>query len=196
MLIETFLTNGQTFQNHSPEPHTFLYSKLSFKLIRWLFLNQHDWFQNKIPSQECVNGERRALTAECEWYRLCQDGKYTARRCPTDRTGKRQMFNPTTSSCTDKVKLPVVGKCQSYKICLFVESASMNGKWTELSCGFGQHFDKESQKCIAAEVSTCGKYFQGFFFQGVFSQKQMRFVCLRTEGVWWEQVSERWQMPR
>ena len=46
------------------------------------------------------------LTGECEWYKLCSNGKYTARRCPTDGTGQRQMFNPTTNSCTDKVKMP------------------------------------------------------------------------------------------
>ncbi len=108
------------------------------------------------------------LTGECEWYKLCSKGKYTARRCPTDRTGQRQMFNPTTNSCTDKVKMSVDSKCQSYKICLFTESVSMNGKWTELSCGPGQHFDQDSQKCIEEGTSTCGKYFQSFIFQKCF----------------------------
>ncbi len=108
------------------------------------------------------------LTGECEWHKFCFNGKYTVRRCPTDGTGQRQMFNPTINKCTDKVKMPIDGKCQSYKICLLIESVSMNGKWTELSCGAGQHFDQESQKCINEETSTCGKYFQVFIFRYFF----------------------------
>jgi len=115
-----------------------------------------------------MDGDMRPLTGECEWYMLCSKEKYTARKCPTDRTGKRQMFNPITKSCTDKVKLPVDGKCQSFKECLFIESVSMNGKWTELFCGPDQHFDQESQKCIEEETSTCGKHFQDFIFLIVF----------------------------
>ncbi len=85
------------------------------------------------------------------------NGKYTVRRCPTSGKGQRQAFNPITNSCKDKVKMPVDGKCQSFKECLFIESVSPFGKWTELSCGSGQHFDQESQKCIGTEISTCGK---------------------------------------
>ena len=103
-------------------------------------------------------GETRPLTAECEWYKLCVNGKYAYRRCPINGTGQRQMFNPTTNSCTDKVRLSVDGKCQSFKQCLFIESVSMNGLWTELSCGPGQHFDQESQNCIKEEASTCGTF--------------------------------------
>jgi hypothetical protein len=110
------------------------------------------------------------LTGECEWYRLCSNGNYTARRCPTDRKGQRQMFNPTTNSCTDKLKMTVDGKCQSYKICLFIESVSMNGRWTELSCGPGQHFDQESQKCIEEETSTCGVNICKVLFFKLFSK--------------------------
>ena len=53
--------------------------------------------------------------------------------------------------------MPVDGKCQSFKECLFIESVSPFSKWTEFSCGSGQHFDQESQKCIGTEISTCGK---------------------------------------
>ena len=133
-----------------------------------------------------MDGDRLPLTGECEWYKLCLNGKYTVRRCPTDRTGQRQMFNPIASNCTDKVKLLVDGKCQSYKECLFKESVSMNGKWTEVSCESGQHFDQENQKCIEEEVSTCGKCFQDFIFQIVlmsFFFKRIQFLYLRTQGM-------------
>ena len=122
------------------------------------------------------------LTAECEWYTLCKNGTYLAYRCPTDKTGQRQMFNPTTNSCTDKVKMPVDGKCQSYKTCLLIESVSPYGKWTELSCESGKHFDQESQKCIEEETSTCGKYFQSFIFQKCFQScffYQIKFSFIR-----------------
>ena len=107
-----------------------------------------------------MDGAMQPLTAECEWYKLCLNGKYTARRCAT-----AQLFNPTTNSCTDKFKLPVDGKCRSFKECLVIESVSPFGKSTELSCGPGQHFDQESQKCIEEKTATCGKYFQDFIFQ-------------------------------
>ena len=125
-----------------------------------------------------MSGDMQQLTGECEWYKLCSKGKYTARRCAT-----AQLFNPTTNSCTDKVKMPVDGKCQSYKICLFIESVSMNGKWTELSCGPGEHFDQERQKCVEEETSTCdttttttktsttepnSKYISRFYFSNCF----------------------------
>ena len=61
--------------------------------------------------------------------------------------------------------LPVDGKCQSYRQCLVIDSISPFGRWTDLSCGIGQHFDQVSQKCIREETSTCGKYFQDFNFQ-------------------------------
>ena len=123
------------------------------------------------------------LTAECEWYKLCSNGTYLARRCPTDRTGQRQMFNPTTNSCTDKVKIPVDGKCQSYKTCLSIETVSPYGKWTELSCESGKHFDQESQKCIEEATSTCGKYFQGFIFQIFFKVVFKNKYNFRTSEV-------------
>jgi len=75
------------------------------------------------------------------------------------------MFNPITKNCTDNMKLPVEGKCQSFKECLVIESVSPFGKWTEVSCEHGQHFDQEGQKCVGQETSTCGKYFQDFIFQ-------------------------------
>ena len=99
---------------------------------------------------------------------LCLNGKYTAQRCLTDGAGQRRMFNPTTNSCTDKVKLPVDRKLRSFKECLLKESVSMNGKWTELSCGSGHLFDKEKQKCIEENTSTFGKYFHGFILKIVF----------------------------
>ena len=108
------------------------------------------------------------LTGECEWYKLCFNGKYTVRRCPTDGKGQRQAFNPITNLCTDKVKMPVDGKCQSFKECLLIESVSPFGKWTEVACGSGQHFDQKSQKCIEAEASTCSKCFSSFFVKNVF----------------------------
>ena len=84
------------------------------------------------------------------------------------------MFNPTTKNCTDYVKsVNFDGKCQSYKECLYVfvqrlfESAPLFGKWTELSCESGFHLDKESQKCIRVETSTCGKHLKDFIFQVV-----------------------------
>ena len=117
----------------------------------------------KIFFKECTNGDRRPLQAECEWYQLCSNGKYSAYRCPTNGKGQRQMFNPITNSCTDNVKLLVDGQCQSYKQCLVNESLSPFGKWTEVSCASGQHFDQESQKCIEAEGSTCGDFFQSCF---------------------------------
>ena len=110
--------------------------------------------------EECMEGDRPALTSECKWYRVCKDGVYTTRKCPLGRKGKRQAFSPITNNCTDKVKLLVDGKCQSYKECLIIDSVSPFGKWTEMSCELGQHFDQESQKCIDEETSTCGK-FQG-----------------------------------
>jgi hypothetical protein len=72
------------------------------------------------------------------------------------------MFNPITNSCTNNIKLSIHGKCQSFNQCLFIESVSPFSKWTEFSCGSGQHFDQESQKCIGTEISTCGKQLQGF----------------------------------
>ncbi len=116
-----------------------------------------------------MHGDMQPLTAECEWFKLCLSGKFAAKRCPTDGTGQRQMFNPITNSCTDKVKIPVDGKCQSFKECSVIESVSPFGKWTELSCGHGQHFDQDSQKCIGEETLSCGKYFQDFIFLIVFN---------------------------
>jgi len=101
-----------------------------------------------------------ALKAECEWYNLCLKGVFAPRRCPSTGSGLRQMFNPITKNCTENVKLPVEGKCQSFKECLVIESVSPFGKWTEGSCGSGQHFDREGQKCVGQETATCGKYFQ------------------------------------
>jgi hypothetical protein len=113
---------------------------------------------------DCVNGDTVGLIDDCGWYRVCIDGKYTSRKCPLDRKGQRQAFDLYTNKCTDKVKFPVDGKCQKYMQCVFIESVSPFGKWTEMLCELGQHFDQESQKCIDEETSTCGK-FQGKYFQ-------------------------------
>ena len=72
------------------------------------------------------------------------------------------MYDPIANICTDYVKLPVDGKCGSYKECSIIESESMNGKWTEVACESGQHFDQKSQKCIKAEASSCSKCFLNF----------------------------------
>jgi len=122
-------------------------------------------FEIKFFFEECTDGERRPLKAECEWYNLCLKGIFAPKRCPSTVRGQRQAFNPIINNCTNNVKLPVDGKCQSFKECLVIESVSPFGKWTEVSCGPGQHFDQESQKCIGQETSTCGKYFQDFILR-------------------------------
>ena len=91
------------------------------------------------------------------------------------------MYDPIANVCTDNIKLPIDGKCGSYKECSTIESVSMNAKWNEVPCGSGQHFDQESQKCIEAKDSTCSKCFSSFlsktFFNFIF-QKQIQFcVC-------------------
>jgi hypothetical protein len=111
---------------------------------------------------------KRPLQGECEWYQLCQNGRFVATRCPTYGTGQRQMFNPITGNCTENKKLPLDGKCQLYRQCLVVDLVSPFGKWTEVACGSGQHFEQESQKCIEAEASTCSKCFPSFFVKSVF----------------------------
>ena len=122
----------------------------------------------------------RPLTAECEWYQLCSEGKYLARRCPIFGTNPRQIFNPLKNNCTDNVKLPIVGQCQSYKQCLVIETVSPFGKWTEVQCGSGKYFEQESQKCIVAEISTCGKYFQRFISENLFLTNTI--FCIRQKN--------------
>ena len=134
--------------------------------------------------EECKEGERLHFAAECEWYNLCLNGKYVSYRCPNNGEGQRLMFNPIINNCTDNVKLPVDGKCQSFKECLLIESVSPFGKWTEVACGSGQHFDQKSQKCIEAEASTCSKCFSSFFcqkrFSSLFFKNKYDFVCVRN----------------
>ena len=131
-------------------------------ILTFLKQNRHTYLRIQIFFEECVNGERRPFTAECEWYSLCLNGTLAPKRCPSSGKDQRQAFDPITNSCTDSVKLPFDSRCQSYKQCLVVESVSPFGKWTEVSCGSGKHFDKESQKCIEAENSTCSKWFEVF----------------------------------
>jgi len=116
---------------------------------------------------ECNKEERRPLQGECEFYQLCQDGRFVATRCPTYGTGQRQMFNPITGNCTENKKLPVDGQCQLYRQCLVVESVSPFGKWSEVSCGSGQHFDQEIHNCIPSNISTCGKLMGFSQFTGI-----------------------------
>jgi hypothetical protein len=116
---------------------------------------------------ECQNGDTQPLAGECEWYRICLNGKYGARRCPTNGVGLRQMFNPIASKCTDRVALSIKNKCQSYKECLVIDTVSPFGKWAEKICPYGLHFDQESQQCIEPrpdiiknnfkKYSHCGK---------------------------------------
>ena len=125
------------------------------------------------------------MTADCEWYKLCTNGKFENRKCPLSRRFQKQMFDPTTKNCTEHAKLPVDGKCGSYKECSIKDWASVNGKWTEVACGSGQHFDQKSQKCIKAEASTCSKCFPSVckkIFQVNFS-KTNTILCVRTESV-------------
>jgi len=103
--------------------------------------------------------EKRPLQGECEWYQLCQNGRFVATRCPTYGTGKRQMFNLITGNCAENKKLPIDGQCQLYRQCLVVESVSPFGKWYTVSCESGQHFDQEIQNCIPSNISTCGKFY-------------------------------------
>jgi hypothetical protein len=117
------------------------------------------------------------LTADCEWYRVCIDGEYETRKCPLGWKWQKQMYDPIANVCTDNVKLPIDGKCGSYKECSIIESVSMNGKWTEVACGSGQHFDQKSQKCIEAKDSTCSKCFSIVFFQVNFSNIN-EILCL------------------
>jgi len=133
----------------------------------WFFLkhNWHVYLRNKLFFQECMEGDSRPLTGDCDWYKLCLNGEYTARKCPMS-IWQKQLYNPATKNCTDDVRLSVDGKCQSYKTCLLIESVSMNRKWTEVSCGAGKHFDQKSQKCIDAEASICGEYFPSFCLKG------------------------------
>ena len=112
--------------------------------------------------KECSNYERRPLEAECEWYQLCVNGRYAARKCSSMGSARQQMFNPISKNCTDNLKLPIAGRCRSYKQCLVVASVSPFGKWVEFACGSGQHFDQESQQCIEAAISTCGNFSQSF----------------------------------
>ena len=114
--------------------------------------------------KECNNGDRQPLQAECEWYRLCVDGKYLSRKCASLGSAQQQMFNPFTNNCTDNLKLTVVGQCQMYRQCLVIDSVSPFGKWIDFSCGLGQHFDQESQKCIESEISSCGGFFSDSYF--------------------------------
>lgn len=107
-------------------------------------------------SQECQNGDKLPLLAECEWYQLCLNGKFAARRCPTNGLGIRQVFDPQTNTCSNNVKVPIQNTCHSYKQCLVISSVSPFGKWTEFKCENGQHFDSTSQQCIDASHSTCG----------------------------------------
>ena len=102
---------------------------------------------------ECQDGARRALDGECEWYQLCVAGQYSPRRCPSTAP----MFNPRSGTCAANSALGVDGQCHLYRQCLLVETVSPFGKWREASCASGQHFDQEVQKCIAAEISTCGE---------------------------------------
>jgi hypothetical protein len=104
------------------------------------------------------------LKAECEWYNLCFKGLLAPKRCPPTGRGQRQAFDPITKNCTENVKLPVDGNCQSFEECLVIETVSPFGKWTEVSCGPGQHFDQGGQKCIGKETSTCGKYLKDIIF--------------------------------
>lgn len=101
----------------------------------------------------------RPLLAECEWYLYCIDGTYAPRRCPFDGSGRRKMFNPQVNNCTESLRLPVEDKCQSYKQCLVEGSVSPFGKWTEIACHSGQHFESKSQMCIDSIESTCGSSF-------------------------------------
>ena len=107
--------------------------------------------------EECLNEDKRPLHLECEWYQICQDGKYVTRRCPINSIG-RQMFNPQTNNCTDNIKLEVDGKCHSYRECLVIDTISPFGKWKELKCGENRHFNKKQQNCVILSESTCGKF--------------------------------------
>jgi len=122
-------------------------------------------FENKIFLKECSSGDRQPLQAECEWFRLCVNGTYLPRKCASLGSTHKQMFNPVTKNCTDSIKLSVVGQCQTYKKCLVIDSVSPYGKWTEFSCGPGQHFDQENQECIDSDISTCGEFFHVLFQQ-------------------------------
>lgn len=121
--------------------------------------------------KECNEGERRPFQAECQWYQLCVNGTYSARRCSSIGSAQQQMFNPLTKTCTDNFKLPIDGQCQSYRQCLIIESISPFGKWIVESCGSGKHFDQISKKCI--ESSTCGEFFKVLFL------KLLRVISLK-----------------
>ena len=131
-------------------------------LFEIVWQNKLDYCSDIYFFWECQKNYKRPLQAECEWYQLCLEGRYASKRCPSDGTGLRQMFNPYTNNCTDNVKLSIEGKCQSYKQCLLIESVSPFGKWTEMSCESGLHFNQESQTCIDSRNSTCGKCPIGF----------------------------------
>ena len=106
----------------------------------------------------CRAGDMRPLSGECEWYLQCLTtiGKYSTKRCPVSSSGMRQIFNPKTNNCTDSTKLAMAESCTSYKECLFIDSVSPFGKWSEMACQSGQHFDGDKQECIDAKDSTCG----------------------------------------
>lgn len=100
-----------------------------------------------------------SLLGECEWYQLCMSGSFATRRCPTNGSGIRKMFNPLTNNCTDSIKLNITNKCNSYKECLVMDQVSPFGKWVETRCESDQqYFDFENQKCMDIKNSTCGNF--------------------------------------
>jgi len=158
-----------------------------------LFFLWQNWIEKVNKSlrlfKECKNEEKRPLQGECEWYQLCKDGRFVAKRCPTYGTGQRQIFNPIIGNCTENKKLPLDGQCQLYRQCLVVESVSPFGKWYTVSCEAGQHFEQEIQNCIPSNISTCGKL-KGFHLQaGMLNQLKMTFnksfwVELKLKSAW------------
>ncbi len=90
------------------------------------------------------------------------------------------MYDLIVNVCTDNIKLPIDGKCGSYKECSIKESVAINAKWTEVACGSGLHFDLKSKKCIEAKDSTCSKCFLSKTF---FNFNKYNLMCVRTEGV-------------
>ncbi len=101
------------------------------------------------------------MAGECEWYQECLNtlGKFAPKRCPTNSSGVRQIFNPETKSCTDKTKLAIDGRCRFYKECLLDEFVSPFSKWVEKTCGVDQQFHAEKYECIALNNSSCRNIF-------------------------------------